>query len=95
MKTCLEVPKITAIESADIVLLNDDLTAIPYSIKLSRLTMRKIRQNLFWAVIYNAMAIPFAATGHLNPVIASAAMALSSLCVIMNSLLLFRKKLTL
>lgn len=85
----------TAIETADIVLLNDDLTAIPYSIKLSRLTMRKIRQNLFWAVIYNAMAIPFAATGHLNPVIASAAMALSSLCVIMNSLLLFRKKLTL
>lgn len=78
----------TAIETADIVLLNDDLTAIAYSIKLSGRTMKKIKQNLFWAIIYNAMAIPFAATGHLSPVLASVAMALSSLCVITNSILL-------
>lgn len=81
-----------AIETADIVILNDNLTSIPFTFKLSRLTMRKIRQNLFWAIIYNAIGIPFAATGRLSPVIASAAMALSSVCVIVNSLLLNRKK---
>lgn len=81
-----------AIETADIVILNDNLTSIPFTFKLSGLTMRKIRQNLFWAIIYNAIGIPFAATGRLSPVIASAAMALSSVCVIVNSLLLNRKK---
>ncbi len=84
-----------AIETADIVILNDNLTSIPFIFKLSRLTMRKIKQNLFWAIIYNAIGIPFAATGRLSPVIASAAMALSSVCVIINSLLLNKKKLRL
>lgn len=84
-----------AIETADIVILKDNLTSIPFIFKLSRLTMRKIKQNLFWAIIYNAIGIPFAATGRLSPVIASAAMALSSVCVIINSLLLSKKKLRL
>ncbi len=79
-----------AIETADIVLLNDNLMSIPYAIELSKKTIRKIKQNLFWAFIYNAIGIPFAATGNLSPVVASAAMALSSVSVVMNSLLLFR-----
>jgi Cu+-exporting ATPase len=78
----------TAIETADIVLLNDSLMSIPYTINLSKKTIRKIKQNLFWAFIYNALGIPFAATGHLSPVVASAAMALSSVSVVINSLLL-------
>jgi len=64
------------------------------SIRLSRATMRKIRQNLFWAFFYNSVAIPVAALGFLNPVIAAAAMALSSLSVIVNSALLKRLKLS-
>ena len=79
-----------AIETADIVLINDSLMSIPYAIKLSKKTIHKIKQNLFWAFIYNAIGIPFAATGNLSPVVASAAMALSSVSVVMNSLLLFR-----
>jgi P-type Cu+ transporter len=79
-----------AIETANIVLLNDNLMSIPYTIKLSKKTIHKIKQNLFWAFIYNAIAIPFAATGNLSPVVASAAMALSSVSVILSSLLLFR-----
>jgi Cu+-exporting ATPase len=54
--------------------------------------MKKIKQNLFWALIYNTIGIPIAATGHLSPVIASAAMALSSVSVILNSVLLHRHK---
>ena len=62
------------------------------AIRLSRATMRKIKQNLFWAFIYNTIGVPVAALGFLNPIIAAAAMALSSLSVIVNSALLKAKK---
>lgn len=81
-----------AIETGDIVLLRDDLMTLPTAIKLSRKTMRKIKQNLFWAFIYNLIGIPFAATGNLNPIIAAAAMTLSSISVLLNSLSLKRFK---
>ncbi len=81
-----------AIETANIVLINNNLMSIPYTIKLSKMTIHKIKQNLFWALIYNAIGIPFAATGHLSPILASAAMALSSVSVVMNSLLLVRRE---
>jgi len=81
-----------AMETGDIVLLKDDLMTIPTAIKLSKQTMRKIKQNLFWAFIYNAIGIPIAATGHLNPVLAAAAMAFSSSSVLLNSLSLKRFK---
>ena len=79
-----------AVETGDIVLLKDDLMTIPTAINLSKQTMRVIKQNLFCAFIYNAIGIPFAALGHLNPVIAAAAMALSSVSVLLNSLRLKR-----
>lgn len=82
-----------AMETADILLMNDNLLSIPYAIRLSKATLRKIKQNLFWAFIYNAVSIPFAASGHLSPVVASAAMALSSVSVVLNSLLLYKKTL--
>ncbi|HCF49141.1 MAG TPA: heavy metal translocating P-type ATPase, partial [Syntrophomonas sp.] len=75
-----------AIETGDIVLLKDDLTAVPAAIQLSFATMRTIKQNLFWAFIYNIIGIPIAAAGYLNPVVAAAAMALSSISVLLNSL---------
>lgn len=75
-----------AIETGDIVLLREDLNTIPEAILLSRKTMQKIKQNLFWAFIYNIMGIPFAAVGKLNPIIAAAAMAFSSISVVLNSL---------
>lgn len=81
-----------AIETGDIVILKEDLTALPDAIKLSKATMRKIRQNLFWAFIYNIIAIPIAVTGHLNPVIGAAAMSFSSISVLLNSLSLKRFK---
>ncbi len=81
-----------AIETGDIVLLKDDLMALPDAIQLSRKTMGKIKQNLFWAFIYNFIGIPFAASGNLNPVIAALAMALSSVSVLLNSLSLKRFK---
>ncbi len=82
-----------AIEAADITLMRGDLRSIPMAIKLSRRTMRKIKQNLFWAFIYNIVGIPFAAFGMLNPIIAGGAMAFSSVSVVTNSLSLKRYKL--
>lgn len=81
-------------ETGGIILVRNDVRDVVASIRLSRATMRKIKQNLFWAFFYNSVAIPVAALGFLNPVIASAAMALSSLSVIVNSALLKRLKLS-
>jgi Cu+-exporting ATPase len=77
-------------ETGGLVLIRDDVRDVAVAIRLSRATMRKIRQNLFWAFAYNTAAIPVAALGLLNPIIAAAAMALSSLSVITNSALLKR-----
>ncbi|MEX1377513.1 MAG: heavy metal translocating P-type ATPase [Eubacteriales bacterium] len=81
-----------AIETADITLISGDLKAIPASIRLSKKTMNKIKQNLFWAFFYNVIGIPAAALGFLNPMIAGAAMAFSSVSVVTNSLSLKRFK---
>ncbi len=79
-----------AIEAAPITLIGTDPLAVLRAIRLSELAMRTIRQNLFFAFIYNVLAIPFAAMGYLNPAIAGAAMALSSITVVLNALLLSR-----
>ena len=79
-------------ETGGIILLKDDIMDVARSIKLSKATMRKIKQNLFWAMVYNAAGIPIAAVGLLNPIIAAAAMAFSSVSVIGNSSLLRRFK---
>ena len=79
-------------ETGGIILVKDDLRDVIKSIKLSRATMRKIKQNLFWAFFYNTAAIPIAAFGLLSPIIAAAAMAISSLSVVSNSALLKRVK---
>ena len=79
-----------AMSAADLILLRDDLGAVPDAIGLSRATFRTVRQNLGWAFGYNAAAIPLAALGYLNPVLASAAMTLSSVFVVSNSLRLQR-----
>ena len=77
-----------AIEAGDIILMRGDLRTIPAAIRLSQKTLRKIKQNLFWAFFYNILGIPLAAFGQLNPIIAGAAMAFSSVFVVSNSLLL-------
>jgi len=75
-------------ETGGIILVKDDLRDVIKSIRLSKATMRKIKQNLFWAFFYNTAAIPIAALGFLNPIIAAAAMSISSLSVVSNSALL-------
>jgi Cu+-exporting ATPase len=77
-------------EAADVHILAGDLTLIPWSLTLARKTLRHIRQNLFWAFLYNVVAIALAAMGFLKPVMAAAAMLLSSLIVVGNSLRLER-----
>ncbi len=75
-----------ALESADAVLMRDDLRLVPRFLAISKQTMRVIRQNLFWAFSYNAVAIPLAVSGRLHPIASAALMAASSLVVVGNSL---------
>ncbi|TLS51720.1 copper-translocating P-type ATPase [Paenibacillus antri] len=75
-----------AIEAADVTLLRGDLNGIPVAIEMSRKTMANIKQNLVWALGYNALGIPVAALGYLEPWVAGAAMALSSVSVVLNAL---------
>jgi Cu+-exporting ATPase len=77
-----------AIEASDITLVRGDLSSVVSAVKLSKATFRKIRQNLFWAYFYNTIAIPAAILGFLHPVIAEAAMAMSSINVVTNANLL-------
>jgi cation-transporting P-type ATPase A/B len=79
-----------AITAADLILLRDDLGVIPDAIRLARATLATIRRNLAWAFGYNIAAIPLAAAGFLNPLIAGAAMAASSAFVVGNSVRLRR-----
>jgi len=81
-----------AIESADLTLVQGDISKVTETIELSTDTIKVIKQNLFWAFGYNTIAIPAAALGKLNPMIASAAMAFSSVSVIVNSLKLSKKR---
>jgi Cu+-exporting ATPase len=89
-----------AVEASDVAILRGDLAGVPLAIALSRRTMRTMRQNLFWAFIYNVVGIPIAAGALypafgvlLSPVLASAAMAMSSVSVVTNSLRLRRVRL--
>jgi Cu2+-exporting ATPase len=78
------------LESADVVLLRDDLRLLPALVRLSRRTLAIVRQNLFWAFFYNVTAVPLAMSGALHPIVAAGAMAASSLFVVGNSLRLRR-----
>ena len=79
-----------ALDAGSVVLMRNRLSDLVVALRLSKATMRKIRQNLFWALIYNCIMIPLAAVGILAPALAGAAMALSSVSVVCNSLLLKR-----
>ncbi len=81
-----------AIESADVVLMRNDLNLVPHLIRASRRILSVIKQNLFWAFSYNLIAIPLAVAGMIHPIISAAFMATSSLLVVGNSLRLYRKK---
>ncbi len=82
-----------AMEAADITLIRGDLNSIADAIFMSKMTIRNIKQNLFWAIAYNALGIPIAALGFLAPWVAGAAMAFSSVSVVLNALRLQRVKL--
>ncbi len=82
-----------AMEAADVTLMHGDLLRVPDTLKMSRLTVRNIKQNLFWALAYNSIGIPIAAAGLLAPWVAGAAMAFSSVSVVLNALRLQRVKL--
>ncbi len=81
-----------AIESSDVTIVRGELSSIVEAVRLSRATFRKIKQNLFWALFYNVVAIPLAVLGLLHPVVAESAMALSSVTVVTNANLLRREK---
>ena len=78
-------------EAADLILLNSDIETIPVALDLARASLRTIKQNLFWAFFYNAVGVPLAACGLMSPMLGAAAMGLSDLLVVGNSLLLFRR----
>jgi P-type E1-E2 ATPase len=78
-------------EAGQIILMHNNLEKVVEAIRLSRLTFRTIKQNLFWAFFYNIVSLPLAALGFLNPVIAALAMSFSSVSVISNSLRIYRK----
>ncbi|MCY9668695.1 HAD-IC family P-type ATPase, partial [Paenibacillus alginolyticus] len=82
-----------AMEAADVTLMRGDLNSVPDAILMSRKTMTNIKQNLFWALAYNVIGIPIAAAGFLAPWLAGAAMAFSSVSVVLNALRLQRAKL--
>ncbi len=81
-----------AMQTAGITLMRGDLDLVAEAIDISRRTVGKIRQGLFWAFAYNVLGIPLAALGYLSPLIAGAAMALSSVSVVCNALLLLRRR---
>jgi Cu+-exporting ATPase len=83
-----------SMEAGDIVLMKNSIMDVYKTVILSRNIIIKIKQNLFWAFFYNVIGIPVAAAGLLNPMVAGTAMALSSISVVMNSLLLKRKDIT-
>jgi len=76
--------------SADVIMLGDSLTPLTTAIQMSRKTMRIVRQNLAWAIVYNALALPLAATGFVPPWLAAIGMSASSLVVVLNALRLNR-----
>jgi Cu+-exporting ATPase len=82
-----------AMESAGLTLMRGDPMLVVAALQLSRAVTRRIRQNLFWAFAYNVVGLPLAAFGLLNPMVAGAAMALSSVSVVSNALLLARWRL--